>query len=54
MADEEDIITRLNNACVGLPYTIQIPWPHRLLHDAVEEIQKLREDVAELGGIDED
>lgn len=37
-----DIVDRLKDACVGLP-NAEIPWPHRLLHDAVAEIVKLRE-----------
>ena len=37
----EDIVQRLLNACVGYPSTT-ISWPHRLLHEAIEEITKLR------------
>jgi len=36
----DDIIQRLNAACVGQP--AHIPWPHRLLHDAREEFERLR------------
>lgn len=37
----EDIITRLNEACIGHPHA-RIAWPHRLLHDAIKEIETLR------------
>lgn len=36
-----DIIERLNEACNGHPHA-KIPWPHRLLHDARDEIERLR------------
>lgn len=36
-----DIVDRLKAACVGHP-NASIPWPHRLLHDAIAEIEKLR------------
>lgn len=39
--DQEEIKTRLLDACVGLP--AKIPWPHRLLHDAVDHIKMLEE-----------
>lgn len=39
--EPDDIIDRLKAACVGHP-NASIPWPHRLLHDAVAEIEKLR------------
>lgn len=39
--DTDDIVTRLGAACVGHPHA-KIPWPHRLLHDAIAEIEKLR------------
>ncbi len=34
---------RLLDACVGKP--AKIPWPHRLLHDAADHIEKLEEEV---------
>lgn len=37
----DDILDRLREACAGHPY-VQIPWPHRLLHDAICEIEALR------------
>lgn len=40
-----DIIARLNDACVGHPAAL-IPWPHRLLHDARDEIERLRAALA--------
>jgi len=42
----DDIIQRLNAACVGQP--AHIPWPHRLLHDAKEEFERLRAEREEL------
>lgn len=36
-----DIVEKINSACVGHPHAM-IPWPHHLLHDAVNEIQRLR------------
>ena len=41
-----DIVKRLHDACVGHP-AAQIPWPHRLLHDAADEIDRLRGLLAE-------
>jgi hypothetical protein len=38
-----DIIERLKEACNGHP-AAKIPWPHRLLHDAIAEIERLRDD----------
>ena len=40
--DPSDIVERLRAACVGHPHA-NIPWPHRLLHDAMGEIELLRE-----------
>lgn len=40
-----DIVDKLLAACVGYPVT-NIPWPHRVLHDAVEEITRLRDELA--------
>lgn len=37
----EGIAKRLRDACVGHPCA-KIPWPHRLLHDAADEIDRLR------------
>jgi hypothetical protein len=56
-ADAANIIDRIKAACVGHP-AAQIPWPHRLLHDAIAEIEKLRAllsavVVLELESIDE-
>ena len=42
-----DILQRLQEACVGHPHA-KIPWPHRLLHDAVAEIDKLRQQIDQL------
>ena len=36
-----DIVERLKEACIGHPFA-RIPWPHRLLHDAIAEIERLR------------
>lgn len=38
---KQDIVTQLREACVGHPHA-RISWPHRLLHDAIAEIEKLR------------
>lgn len=42
--EEEDICKRLMAACHGFP--AKISWPHRLLHDASDEIKRLRSDLA--------
>ena len=39
----EDILDRLRAACIGHP-AATIPWPHRLLHDAIAEIDRLRQE----------
>ena len=41
-----DIVERLHEACNGHPHA-KIAWPHRLLHDAVAEIERLRAEVKE-------
>lgn len=38
---EADVLERLKAACVGHPHA-KIAWPHRLLHDAIAEIERLR------------
>lgn len=40
-----DIIYRLKDACIGAPYA-KVAWPHRLLHDAISEIETLRATLA--------
>ena len=35
-----DIVKRLRDNCVGKP--ARIPWPHRILHEAADEIERLR------------
>lgn len=35
------LLHRLKEACVGRPCA-KIPWPHRLLHEAHDEIQSLQ------------
>jgi hypothetical protein len=42
-----DIVERLKAACIGHPHA-RISWPHRLLHDAIAEIEALRRLNAEL------
>ena len=37
----DDILDRLKAACVGHPNS-KIKWPHRLLHDAIQEIINLQ------------
>jgi hypothetical protein len=46
---EADIIEQLLGACNGHPYA-KIPWPHRVLHNAVNEILRLRRALAAQGG----
>jgi hypothetical protein len=35
-----DLVERLRGACEGHP-NAEIPWPHRLLHEAIAEIERL-------------
>jgi hypothetical protein len=35
-----DLIERLRGACKGHPAAL-IPWPHRILHEAADEIERL-------------
>lgn len=42
---ERDIVERLREACVGKP--AKIPWPHYLLHEAADEIERLRTALAQ-------
>ena len=42
-----DVVKRLLEACNGYPFA-KIPWPHRILHEAVEEIQTLRAEIVRL------
>lgn len=37
-----DILVQLREACIGHPHA-KIEWPHRLLHDAITEIERLRQ-----------
>ena len=39
-----NIIERLKEACKGHPHA-KIPWPHRLLHDAIDEIERLNLEI---------
>lgn len=39
-----DITDRLLNLCKGYPYA-KVKWPHRELHEAVQEIIMLREQL---------
>lgn len=41
-----EICARLLSACTGHPHAL-IPWPHRLLHDAVSHISDLTRRLAE-------
>lgn len=40
-----DIVERLGKACSGWPFA-KILWPHRLLHEARDEITSLRRQLA--------
>lgn len=42
----DDLQTRLRAACNGHP-AAKIPWPHRLLHEAADEIDRLNALVKE-------
>jgi len=44
--DDGEICARLLSACTGHPHAL-IPWPHRLLHDAVAHISDLTRRLAE-------
>lgn len=44
---DRDIVDRINDACVGHP-AAKIAWPHRLLHDARDEIVRLRAELSEM------
>ena len=37
---------RLRQACNGHPHA-KIPWPHRLLHEAADEIERLQTAITE-------
>ena len=41
-----DVKDKLLAACNGHPAT-EIPWPHRLLHEAHDEIARLERELAE-------
>ena len=42
LVEAVDIVDRLKNACVDHPHT-KISWPHRLLHEAIAERERLRD-----------
>jgi len=44
--DKDSLTLRLRLACVGHP-TAKIPWPHRILHEAADEIADLTAKLAE-------
>ena len=43
-----DLVVRLREACDGHPHA-KIAWPHRILHEAAEEIERLRSTLSERG-----
>ena len=45
--DKESLIVRLRAACNGLPGAV-IAWPHRILHEAAEELAAANARIAEL------
>ncbi len=49
MTDTPDIVETLLRNCIGTPAKGD-PWPHRMLHDAADEITRLR---AKLAGVRE-
>lgn len=46
---KDDLIERINAACVGHPHA-KIPWPHRLLHECRDRIKALERECAALRG----
>ena len=46
LPSESEIVKRLHDACIGHP-NARIPWPHRLLHDAVAAITALEARLAD-------
>ncbi|MFV1850136.1 MAG: hypothetical protein ACMZ66_05450 [Thalassospira sp.] len=49
--NDRDIVAELRAKCVGHP-NAEIKWPHRLLHDAADEIIKFRKLDAEYGRVE--
>ena len=52
MGENASVQQRLLDACVGKP--AKVPWPHRLLHDGADEIDRLQavnEELVEVLGI---
>lgn len=45
-----DIVDRLSDYCDGHPHA-RIPWPHRVLHDAIAEIKRQRGLLRELAAL---
>lgn len=45
--DKESLTGRLREACVEHP-AAEIKWPHRLLHEAADEIERMRAEVDRL------
>ena len=45
--DKESLIVRLRAACNGLPGAV-IAWPHRILHEAAEELAAANARIADL------
>ena len=46
-----DILNRLRDASSGHPDAI-IPWPHRVLHEAADEIERLRDALMKIEYLD--
>lgn len=42
LQDSNDIVERLKAHCNGHPHA-KVPWPHRILHEAADEIERLRQ-----------
>lgn len=42
-----DLSARIRNACVGHPYA-KIEWPHRILHEAADEVDIRGGEIAKL------
>jgi hypothetical protein len=40
----DDLVKRLRSACNGHPFA-KIEWPHRVLHEAADEIERLQSEL---------
>ena len=47
-----EIVKRIRAACDGHP-AAQIPWPHLLLHEAADDIERLEAALKEIAELDD-